>query len=805
MFYVNVLTKSSIYISDILLYVIIILGDMMKNFIYILTFVLTFFFMTNVVYANASLDMQCDSGSLNEGKSTTCSLILNTDEEVITSISFNINSEVLKMDVLSGLNGVSSSSGATTSRTGSFKNGDSVFVFKLTAPSKFISMAFPISISNIVISNGSTKVNELDTYSPTININGSLPNNGDKSATLEIECPNYYIGMNVECNLILNIQNAYYNNISFKSPIGREVSFNKADYASSSSGTINGEYSYSFTRDISSPFVGKTTIGTISMIPSKGEKSISFYDVILSVSYFGASGGIITNVSGDSIKLGTVNANYTGVDRPVGLTSLTVDGANVPNFSTDNYSYTVTVNNKSKVNIQGTYLDPHGIVDGLGEVTLKAGSNTFTVTCINPVNAKDKVTYTININNVDNRSTVDTLDSLSVSSVQISFNKNTTTYNASVGSSVTSVNVSSTLTDSKASYVQGFGNRNVQLNYGKNEILIKVMAEKGNVKEYKVVIDRKDDRSKVNTLSKLEISSGTINFKPGTNDYNLTVKSDVTEVTITSSLTDVKSSYVAGFGNRKVNLVYGKNEILVKVKAENESVNTYKIVITREDNRSKVNTLKSLSITNGKIQFDSNKTYYKVNVGQDVIDVTINSELTDAKSSYVDGFGNRKVNLVHGKNEILVKVKAENESVKTYTIDVFKELPNDELKKSASIMEIESDGNNIIENDDGTYTVEVNKNVDKIDFSVDLINDNATYEIIGNENIKDGDIITIKVTSEDKSTVKEYSILVKMSDNTEEVTKEEKEQYVTMPIALGVLALGVIVFVASLIKYKKLR
>ncbi len=776
----------------------------MKKIFLIIVYAIIFFSMIDIAYANTSLSMECDKASIGEGQSTICSLILNTDEEKITRGGFAMNSEALKLDVLSGLNGISSDSSLSTSISGNFKNGDSIFRFKLTAPSKFLSMNYPINITNINLSNGSTKVNESDTYTPTIAINGSVPSSGNKSATLEVECPNYYINIGIECSLILNINNAYFNTVVFNSLDG-EVTYNKSDYEGHSYANINGIYNYQLSRSILRPFVGRTTIGKLHMVPHKGARKISFSEVKVSNSYFGVKNGIVTNVYGDNINLGNIEINYTGVDRPVGLTSLTIDNTSVPNFNTNNYTYDVTVNNKSKVNIQGTYLDPNGVVRGLGEVTVKEGVNTFTVKCINPTDARDNVTYTININNVDNRSTVDTLETLSVRPAEINFKKETTSYNTSVPGNVTSVVVSSTLTDSKASYENGFGNRTVNLKYGKNEIIVKVKAEKGNIKEYKVIVDRIDDRSKVNTLSKLSLSTGSINFKPATNNYSVNVKSDVTSVTISSELTDSKSSYENGFGNRTVNLKYGANEVLVKVKAENESVNTYKIVINREDNRSKINTLKSLNLSTGDISFDPNKTNYQVNVNKDVNEVVIKSELTDPKSNYENGFGNRTVTLNPGNNKILIKVKAENESINVYTIDIFKELSQDETKKSAEIKKLGA-SNNLKENEDGTYTVEIDKGIDKIDLKIELVNENAKYEVIGNENLKDGDTIIVKVTSEDLSNTKEYKILVKEIEIKKDLSNdivEPKDSKITMPVAIGTFVVGVAVLGLAIIKRKK--
>ena len=219
--------------------------------------------------------------------------------------------------------------------------------------------------------------------------------------------------------------------------------------------------------------------------------------------------------------------------------------------------------------------------------------------------------------------------------------------------------------------------------------------------------------------------------------------------------------------------------------------NTYKIVIYRDDNKSTVNTLKTLSLSSGEINFDPNKTDYKVNVDKDVYYVTISSTLTDPKSSYVSGYGNRKINLNHGNNKISIKVKAENEDIRTYTIEVYREeeqaIVTPKHEQDLSIKRIDT-SNKLTRNEDGTFTVEISEKANTADLNVSLMDDQATYEIIGNENLKDGDIVIVRVTSEDKTETKEYSILIK------KVSSDDKLS-IPMPVIIGgavvvVLAIG---------------
>ena len=46
--------------------------------------------------------------------------------------------------------------------------------------------------------------------------------------------------------------------------------------------------------------------------------------------------------------------------------------------------------------------------------------------------------------------------------------------------------------------------------------------------------------------------------------------------------------------------------------------------------------------------------------------------MTDAKSKYVDGYGNRKIELKEGNNKIEIKVQAENGDIGIYTFNIIK-------------------------------------------------------------------------------------------------------------------------------------
>ena len=196
-----------------------------------------------------------------------------------------------------------------------------------------------------------------------------------------------------------------------------------------------------------------------------------------------------------------------------------------------------------------------------------------------------------------------------------------------------------------------------------------------------------------------------------------------------------------------------------------------------EEEKSNINTLKSLQLSGCSIDFNSSTTSYYVTVKDTITSIDITSELTDDKSSYVSGFGNRKVELSPGVNTIFVKVMAENGDIKTYSIYVTRELTENELLKTTDILKLNIKNYNIeFSNDILEYFIEI-ENEDKLDISLTLLNEKANYEILNNENLQDGSIIIIKITAENGIDTKEYKLYINRNNNSDNNEDEKTNEF----------------------------
>jgi len=367
-------------------------------------------------------------------------------------------------------------------------------------------------------------------------------------------------------------------------------------------------------------------------------------------------------------------------------------------------------------------------------------------------------------------STVNTLSSLSISGATIDFSSNVTTYNVTLDAATATINA--TASDSYAK-VSGTGTKT--LKYGANKFDIVVTSESGDKKTYTINVTRPDNRSTDNTLKELKLNNGTINFKSGTTTYNVTVDSDTTIISATANDSKAK---ISGVGTKKLN--YGINKFEIIVTAENGSTKTYTINVTRPDNRGSNNNLSSLTLSTGRITFDKNKTNYEISVKNEVTEITINGKVEDDKSK-VEGFGTKTLQV--GENTFIIKVIAENESIKEYKIVVIRN-KEEVATINNNIKSLSIEGHSIEFNPETkNYTIKTDKS--SLNINVELENPSSRYEITGNKDLEDGSIIQIIVTDKDGNN-NIYSITV------EKIALEEVQDTNYIPIIM-VSILGILI------------
>ena len=302
-----------------------------------------------------------------------------------------------------------------------------------------------------------------------------------------------------------------------------------------------------------------------------------------------------------------------------------------------------------------------------------------------------------------------------------------------------------------------------------------------------ISVKRVDTRSKVNTLSSLSITDAKIDFKPELKNYIVTVPFSASKVTITSTLTDPKSSYVTGYGNRTVDLKVGSNTVEIKTKAENGTKTTYTLKITRSKNND--SSLKLLKVDDEEVLLKPGELVYSTTVPNKITKPTITAIANDSKAKVAI---DKIEELIEGMNiiEITVTSQSGTKSVYELTINREKIISDNSKLKSVQI----SNYNINFSPDTLNYSIKLEKDVEKLDFIVNTDSEKATYKIIGNKDLKNGSVIKIKVVAEDEVSTTTYSI---------NIEKEETKFNILFIIIPSILIIVIVLIILVLKNNKK--
>lgn len=223
--------------------------------------------------------------------------------------------------------------------------------------------------------------------------------------------------------------------------------------------------------------------------------------------------------------------NIEVIPCETGLSSLSSDvGEFDKEFNSETTEYTLTVpEGTTEITLSGALFNEEDEVVGLSSYTIDSDNMIITVV-VTTLSGEEK-TYTINVVrvvNASNEEEVSTeeveevaetpavpivyyvyssnnyLKSLNIKDYEIDFNKNTLEYKLKVKSNVKYLDITAVAEDYR-SRVEINGNE--EFKEGENTVTIKVTAEDGSVREYKVLVDRETKVDKV--IEEDEVDSGT--------------------------------------------------------------------------------------------------------------------------------------------------------------------------------------------------------------------------------------------------------------------------------------------------------
>ena len=439
------------------------------------------------------------------------------------------------------------------------------------------------------------------------------------------------------------------------------------------------------------------------------------------------SGGQIEDISVDSLDV------VSGADALIVTEDYTTVLANDTKVSNGDkigfFKVKSTGYGKSKVSLT---LNAKSSSDG-SNVSIKPATVSFSI--LSPVATLSSIT--VNGSSVNNfSSTVYKYDVDSISSESVS-----------IGADVTADGTS----------VSGTGNH--KLKCGSNSLKINtVSGDKSKKLTYTLNINRKCDDN--TSLKGIILSSGSLSpaFSADTLEYKVSVDTSVEKISIDVSKED--NQKVSGLV-KDAKLAFGDNTFSIKVSSESGKSKTYKVVVNRADDRSNNALLSSITIDNGKLNFDSNVFMYDVRVLNEVSTINVVAVAEDSKAKVeVDS----PKSLKEGDNKVVIKVTAENGATQEYSINVKRLKVGEVLGDNPNIANLVIAGYDINFNPMTTsYNLKLDNKTKSLNITVVMQEEGATYQINGNNDLKNGDIITINTTSLD-GTQNTYKIIIEKSN-----------------------------------------
>lgn len=311
--------------------------------------------------------------------------------------------------------------------------------------------------------------------------------------------------------------------------------------------------------------------------------------------------------------------------------------------------------------------------------------------------------------------------------------------------------------------------------------------------------------SEANRYIELSSNEGTINlYNTKTKNISYKLIGLSGEVIATSSDKDVASVTIEG-SKIKIN-AYKTGDAVITLSL-NYNGRTYtalynlKVINERPSSsnpdyiKSGDNKLKNIEVIGGvlKPNFNANRSNYEVNVGSDIDNITLKAIPNSDKAKItingeaITTLKNLKLN--YGDNPVVIKVTAENGTVKTYTVNVKRKKPtnppdvtNDLKNIEVSAGELEPSFNNKITN----YVVRVSSNITTTNIKAipniegaNIIINGERVDSINNLKLNYGDnVVSVSITNSDGSIKTYYVNIIRANSYKVEF---DKDLY-TMPL-----------------------
>lgn len=469
-------------------------------------------------------------------------------------------------------------------------------------------------------------------------------------------------------------------------------------------------------------------IGTFDL-----EKGNNFFDVVVS-----------------NQNIPDVERNYKvniirGLSKEDRLLMIKVDGEDLEDFDPETYEYNYITNEYSLdlefikyAGVNEDYVNQK--IEITGNEKFKLGNDNQVKIKVTSEDGSKSKTYIINVTRTVRKNAYLTSLSIDEGELNPEFVKEITNYSATVDYEVSSLIISAVKEDPNATVT---GDGMVSLDVGQNVFDVVVTAENGTTtRTYRITITRLGNPN--NYLKSLVIDDQeyTPEFDKETLNYNLQVPYEVEKLNI-SAIPDAETATVLGAG--EVLLKQGVNYINIYVTAENGSIRTYTIKVTRKDPIT--SKLLDIKIKNYEFEptFDGDNTFvYSVTVDYETTSLDFIITKKDPYSTY-EIAGNQ--NFVIGLNVVTIVVTSSNRIDQ----DVYTFIVNRQSYSNTFLSYLatnQGELNPVFEKGTMSYTVEVPYNTEDIIIDGSPDYPFSTVTGLGQYHVNIGDnLIRVVVTS----------------------------------------------------------
>jgi hypothetical protein len=359
------------------------------------------------------------------------------------------------------------------------------------------------------------------------------------------------------------------------------------------------------------PIWGHVESGGVHTFNKESSESLSIATISVTFKKEGSNTITLADIPDQGSVSKTINVTNTKSDN-ANLASLTVNGKTVDGFNKDKTEYKVKVNT-NKVTIEAKSEDAKAQVNVPGEKNLSLGDQTFNIS-VTSESGKEK-NYKLVITYEAPKDTDNSLKTLELYNgntkiKELEYKSGVYTYEGiKVKTDVAKLTIKATVNNSKAKFVDKYGPREAELEYGENILEVRVEAESGEVATYSIKVNREDGRSADTTLSKLVVNNVEVELKDKVYEYEVKVRYNETKSHIDATANN-KASKV---DYQDIDLVSGANEpIKVTVTSENNKTQDYIIHIVRLSEEESKITLEKVEVVNYDINFSKYTEEYDI-------------------------------------------------------------------------------------------------------------------------------------------------------------------------------------------------